>query len=236
MKAFLFIFFLLFSSQVFSQAKIDDKSLFPLVFENKTKILGINAILSPNFFFDRPETLPMELIYRRFNGNNQAIRVRLEGRYDKSLEENLPFLEEKWNSSLGGALGYEWHRSINQNWSWFFGAELVGTYYWLDQNYARPTEFSGISMILYLHETRRLFVISPNGFVGIFRQVAPKLFISFQQQIGISFERYNSSDIGDLNPLDPTIEDVFGAAGNGRLSIFSKSISIRSNIGFQLKF
>ena len=236
MKVFLFWVFFLFSFSVFSQEKIDNKSIRPLVFDNKTKILGINAILSPSFFFDRPETLPMELIYRRFNGSNQAFRVRLEGRYDKYREENLPFFEEKWNSSLGGGVGYEWHRPISRPWSWFYGAELAISYFWFDVDYARPTDFLGIPMILILHEDIRSIAISPRGLIGVFYNLNSKLFISFQQQLGVSFGRFDRGSIGDLNPLDPEIIDIYGAPGDGDLYVQRNNFIVQSNFGFHFKF
>lgn len=236
MKEFLVIFFLFFSSLVLGQEKLEKQGFLSFTAGENSHILGINAILSPSFFFDRPETLPMELVYRRFNKKDQAIRIRLEGRYDISREENLPFFEEKWNSSLGGAVGYEWHRPISRLWSWFYGTELAVSYFWMDVDYARPTDFSGIPMILILHEDIRSFAISPRSIIGVFYNLNPKLSLSFEQQLGVSFARFDRRSTGDLDPLDPAIIDVYGAPGKGDLNVQRNNIFIQSNFGFHFKF
>lgn len=235
MKEFLVIFLLFFSSLVFGQEK-EKQDFLPFAAEGKSHSLGINAILSPGFFFDRPETLPMELVYRKFNKKNQAFRIRLEGRYEKSLDENFPFYEEKWNSSLGGAVGYEWHKPISQRWSWYYGGELAGTYFWIDEDYARPTVFTGIPMVVYRFRSERLVEKSVQGFFGFFFNLNSKVLLSIQQGANFSFMKNISEGVGDLVPLDPEIKDIFGSTGGGNANYFYKRVLITSNIGIHFKF
>ena len=235
MRIFLVIFFL-FSTSVLGQKKSEKQNLSPFTTGEKFHILGLNAILSPSFFFDRPETLPMELIYRRFNGNNQAFRVRLEGRYDKSLEENLPFFEEKWNSSVGAAAGYEWHQPISPRWSWYYGGELGGAYYWVDEDFARPTLFAEIPMVFYRFREERITEKSIQGFFGVFFNLNSKVLLTIHQGANFSFMKNISEGLGDLVPLDPQIEDVYGSSGGGNANYFYRRVFITSKVGVHFKF
>ncbi|MEB2783798.1 hypothetical protein [Algoriphagus persicinus] len=228
--AILFFCFVLFSPSYV----VGQESNF--LFSGEKHLVGINGSLTHQFLFDRPKGLPLEVVYRKFNSKNQALRFRLEGSYSKLIDDDGIYYEKKWDSSFGGAMGYEWHKPVSQRWSWYYGGELAGTYYWLDDDYARPTVFTGIPMIVYRYRTDRVVEKSVQGFFGFLFNLNSKIFLSFQQDLRFSHMNYSSTGTGELDPIDQEIEDIYGANGGGDEKFVYIRVFIISKIGVHFKF
>lgn len=235
MKEFLVIFLLFFSSLVFGQEKFEKQDFLPFAADGKSHSLGINAILSPVFFFDRPETLPMEIVYRRFNKKNQTFRFRLEGRYDKSLEENLPFYEEKWSSSLGGAVGYEWHKPISQRWSWYYGGEVGITHDWEDEKNIKLiiNETSKVGATL---ETNRILNKNVSGFFGVLHNFSSRMYLTLECNLVYSSQILNSDFAGRIILIDADLENFSSSTIKSEDKFIFYRISTNLKIGVHLKF
>lgn len=231
MRIFLLIPFLFMSFSVFAQENSDGQAIKSKVFAKGTQTLGINAILNPNFFFDKPETLPLEILYRKFTKDDQAIRFRVEGRYEKSINENLPFFEEVTNSKLGVGLGYEWHHTLHHRFSWFYGGEAGFTHHWLDEDLARPTTFQGIQMIDFNFSKQRLSEFVIQCFFGTIYELNKRFFLYLQHQVSFNFQNYNSSDSGDLDPIDLSNDDIVGSSGFGNISIKNYGAIVQTKFG-----
>ena len=234
MRIFLLIPFLFMSFSVFAQENSDGQAIKSKVFAKGTQTLGINAILNPNFFFDKPETLPLEILYRKFTKDDQAIRFRVEGRYEKSINENLPLFEEKWNCSLGVGVGYEWHQKISRQWSWFYGGEVAMTYFWNDEDSTIPSVVFDTLVLRNSQGENRIVDNSVRGLLGFIYSLSSKLLFSVQQGLNISHSSYESYLAREVVPLDLVSEKEFFTTNAGGVFSHTK-ISFTTKIGFQFK-
>ncbi|GAA4002623.1 hypothetical protein GCM10022408_12570 [Hymenobacter fastidiosus] len=97
--------------------------------------LGLTASPVLDGFFKNNRSLPLGLIYKRQLKPNQALRLRLVGRYSHRDTANYPgsfpgffpgLREGTYTRFIGVNLyvGYEWQRAITRRWGWAYGAEL----------------------------------------------------------------------------------------------------------------
>jgi hypothetical protein len=198
--------------------------------------LGISGTFNPRFVLERSPGLPVDIIYRRFNTQNQAFRARIGGVYRKVSEESGVFYDREWNSSLGMGLGYEWHHTINNRFSWFYGAELGLTYYWLDRDQARPFTYLSKPWIQNKFSTIRAFELVLNGLGGVNFQLNRKFYLTLEQSISLSSQNYKSSDEGNLVPVGFSNEDNISSPGIGTLSFSHISIFFQTSLGIHFKF
>jgi len=196
--------------------------------------LGISGTFNPGFVFERSPGLPVDIIYRRFNTQNQAFRARIGGVYSKVAEESGVFFDREWNSNLGLGLGYEWHHEINDRFTSFYGGEVGATYYWLDRDQARPATIQGIPMIRKNFTTNRTFELSFKGLVGVNYQLNSRFLLTLEQSISLSRQNYTSSDVGDLVPIDPSV-DITLSSGFGGLSAVYSRVLFQTSLGVQIK-
>ncbi|MHA7131675.1 hypothetical protein [Algoriphagus namhaensis] len=223
----LFFFFIPVFSSVHGQ------DLEPFLDGKPKHTLGVSGTFNPRFVFERSPGLPVDIIYRRFNSNNQAFRARIGGAYSKISEESGIYYDREWNSNLGLGLGYEWHHEINDRFSWYYGGELGVTYYWLDQNQARSWIVQGIPVVRKNFTTKRTSEFTCKGLVGVNFQLNSRFLLTLEQSVFLSRQDYESSDVGELVPIDPSVEITL-SSGSGSLSAIYTRALFQTSLGIQI--
>lgn len=178
----------------------------------------------------------MDIIYRRFNTQNQAFRARIGGAHSKVSEESGVFYDREWNSNLGLGIGYEWHHPINTRFTWYYGGELGVTYYWLDRDQAKPFVFEGVPQIQLNQSTIRTIELVLQGLGGINFQLNRKFFLIVEQSITLSSQNYDSIEFGDLIPINPPFDDNIGSSGFGEGVIKYNRVFFQTSLGIHFKF
>lgn len=229
-------FILLFFSMGMAQERGDTH---PTISEDPVILgryqIGINSQFAIDGLLEQNIRTPVEILVRRQTGTG-AVRVRISGISNHSRTEDPDILNivATHQSTLGLALGYEWHRKLKRNWSWYYGLELEGSRIW-DNSKAESLYQDQSTLEEYIREEitkRRTNSIGLLPFIGFKYRIIPRLYVSTEIKMLVYHKSLKNRRDTDYFRLDGS----FQSNSYGRQDIKNQSIIFQPYTGILINF
>lgn len=241
-KVFILLtFFLTFYSEAISQERGFDEANKPqrelLEKELLSKYqMGINTQFVIDGVLNQSLRTPIEILIRRQDDDDRALRVRVSGIFQDSRRYELEYLNKTSQTNLGLAIGYEWQKGISKRWNWYYGFEVEGRRLWHDEmeEYDVVNQYTDENFhVIGINEeqTSRLSLLPLIGFKF---QITSRLFVNTEFKLEAFTEQQDTRsgyDVKSINGPQQYHETSFE-----ELSIKGKHINFQPFTGIFINF
>ena len=164
----------------------------PVSYQND---IGFNTTFALQGVFNSGQT-PFSLMYKKYKSENKAWRLG----FDTFL--NINKTDSKTSSSnfsdnssgyVGLVAGMESQKPIDKRWTWFYGADFVPYYSFTNVNTYSNGE-------LQWEDDRKEFGLGFRPFLGIRFNISPRLYLSAEANILVSYARTKNYSAFVTNP------------------------------------
>lgn len=176
------------------------------------KHIGFNTNIIFNGIFQSGAT-PFSFMYKRQISDNKAFRIGASVYFN--LEETNQGIQKQrlQNYSLEFSIGKEFQKSISQRWVWYGGGDLIPLYS-TSTNEQIDTGFPANQK-----NSQSIFSLTARPFMGIRFNIAPRLYVSTEASLFLSYRKQNTTN-EVLNSKLESNSDRFTLGINPATSIY----------------
>jgi len=187
--------------------------------------IGFNTVFILQGVFNSNQT-PFSLMYKKYTSENSAIRfgASINANWNKARVNDTLYSNTINNTTsfanVSLAIGKEFQRPINTKWIWYFGGDLVPSF-WTNKNVNYQ---SGIKSYEYSYKS---YGLSARPFLGIRFAINDRLYLSAEANVSLGYNR-NSTKQRFFNPNQQE--------GNTTIDNFAFSMSPASGLFLYYRF
>jgi hypothetical protein len=170
----------------------------PVSYQND---IGFNTTFALQGVFNSNQT-PFSLMYKSYNGEKKAVRLGFDTYVNINKTDSKTSTSSFTDYSsgyVGLVAGMEFQNKIDKRWVWYYGGDFVPFYSFSNQDSYSNGELSW-------EELYKEFGLGLRPFLGIRFDISPRLYLSAEANVLLSYARTKSfaSNVNDPIPFRDT--------------------------------
>lgn len=186
----------------------------PVSYQND---IGFNTTFVFQGIFQSDQT-PFSLLYKRYRAEHKAWRFGVDTYLNLNKTDSktsTSSFDDFSSANISMVAGMELQKQIDKRWIWYYGGDFVPYYTFSNRD-------SYLNGELFMEEEYRSFGLGFRPFLGIRFDLSPRLYLSAEANITLSYGRRKNyrSYVGDPVPNTDTEASNFTLAANPATGLF----------------
>lgn len=166
--------------------------------------IGLNSQFIIDGMLDQSIRTPIEILFRRQDSHARSFRMRFSGIFQNSRRYELEYFNKTYESTLGLAIGYEWQQRISNRWNWYYGLEVEGRKFWLDEleEYDVVNQYTDETFHVIGINDQKTSRLSVLPLIGFKFRISSRLFVSSEFKLEAFTEKQDSRSGYDVKSVN----------------------------------